>query len=116
MLITWIFSTVSLVSLLVAKIFFVISPDTNPLLLALALVASAPWIPLVFSHIKRDIEPLHPFTTRPAIGGYLILFGLYLLMAYYFHTAVSKQIFILVLLFSIYFHVDARVYFALALG
>ena len=116
MLITWIFSTVSLVSLLVAKIFFVISPDTNPLLLALALVASAPWIPLVFSHIKRDIEPLHPFTTRPAIGGYLILFGLYLLMAYYFHAAVSTQIFVLVLLFSVYFRVDARVFFALALG
>ncbi len=116
MLITWIFSTVSLVSLLVAKIFFVISPDTNSLLLALALVASTPWIPLVFSHIKRDIEPLHPFTTRPAIGGYLILIALYFLMMFYFHTAVSKQFFILVLLFSIYFHVDARVYFALALG
>lgn len=116
MLITWIFSTISLVSLLVAKIFFVISPDTNSLLLALALVASAPWIPLVFSHIKRDIEPLHPFTTRPAIGGYLILIALYFLMMFYFHTAVSKQFFILVLLFSIYFHVDARVYFALALG
>lgn len=116
MFFTWIFSTVSLVSLLVAKLFFVVSPDTNSLLLALALVASAPWIPLVFSHIRRDMEPLHPLTTRASLGGYLILFGLYLLLAYYFHTAVSTQIFVLVLLFSVYFRVDARVFFALALG
>jgi hypothetical protein len=116
MIISWLFSIVSLVSLLVADFFLMISPDTNSLLLALSLVASAPWIPLVFSHIKRDIEPLNPLTTRASLGGYLILLGLWMIMTFYFHASVSTQIFVLVLMFSAYFHIDARIFFAVALG
>lgn len=116
MFFTWIFSIISLVSLVVGKFFFVVSPDTNSLLLALALVASTPWIPLIFSHIKTDIEPIHSLTTRSAITWYGLLIFTWTILSFVLDTRTSTQIFFLILIFATYFHIDARIFFAVALG
>lgn len=116
MFFTWIFSIISLVSLVVGKFFFVISPDTNSLLLALALIASAPWIPLVFAHIRADMAPLHSLTTRSALVWYGLLIFTWTILSFVLDTETSTQIFFLILIFATYFHIDARIFFAVALG
>ncbi len=55
MIISWIFSSISLLCLLIAKQYDMLAVGTEPLLLSLSLIVASPWIIGVIHEIKGDL-------------------------------------------------------------
>lgn len=115
MLFFWMYSLASLVLLLIAKIFFVVSADLGTLLLWLFVIFLLPLcIPLV-SLIRRDVSiPRSPWSVASVIS---ILIAIIMLLVAYFvlHWGVSTIVFFAVLFVASSYAIDSRIFFWFAL-
>lgn len=115
MVFAWVFSITSLVALGSAKLFFALAPGFEMLYLSLSLIVLTPWMFPVIAHIRTDMTSPHSPITESGLMG-IGAITIILILSSILGMSVFGMVFFAIFLISIVFHIDSRIYFALALA
>lgn len=111
----WLFQITSLLVLLVSRSFFEILPETNILLLSFFILSITPVIIPIVGIIRQDMTPMRSLFTRAGVVGFLCILLVSLGLFFWFQISSGTLIFLLLTLFAVYFRVESRLFFLVAL-
>lgn len=115
MIFFWVFQLASLLFLLVSRYFFGAYIGTDTLVLSFLILISAPLLIPVVALIREDNTRMRPIFTQVGVNWVISMLLISFGLLFGFHIEYSTFFFIFILMFSVFFAIESRIFFLVAL-
>lgn len=115
MIFFWVFQLASLLFLLVSRYFFGAYIGTDTLVLSFLILISTPLLIPVVALIREDNTRMRPIFTQVGVNWVISMLLISFGLLFGFHIEYSTFFFIFILMFSVFFAIESRIFFLVAL-